>query len=297
MCIYVCVVCYICICLRSITTVFLLCFYFLNVNLCHVVLLNVLFKLPIPWKFWNGLMELCCCYCCSVTNLCSPWTAARQASLSITNSQSLLKLMSIELVMPSNHPLSSPSPPAFNLSQRQGLFQWVRTSHQMAKVLELQLSLSPSKEYSGDFGVDWLDLLAVQGTLKSLLQPHSSKASVLWHSGLFMVQLSHLYVTTGKTIHLTIQTFISKVTSLLFNMLSRLVIAFLPRSKYFFNFMAAVTVHKDFGAWENKSLSFLCFPNYLQWNDGPEVMIFVCWMLSFKPAFHSLLFHSHQVAL
>ena len=88
--------------------------------------------------------------------------------------------------------------------------------------------------FRDDFGVDWLDLLAVQGTLKSLLQPHSSKASVLWHSAFFMVQLSHLYVTTGKTTHLTIQTFVSKVTSLLFNMLPSLVIAFLPRSRYIF---------------------------------------------------------------
>ena len=105
------------------------------------------------------------------------WTAAHQSSLSITNSRSLLKLMSIELVMPSNHPLPSPSLPTFNLSQHQGLLQRVSSSHQVAKVLELQFSLSPSKEYSGmiSFGFDWLDLLSVQGTLKSLLQHHSSK--------------------------------------------------------------------------------------------------------------------------
>ena len=103
----------------------------------------------------------------------------------------------------------------------------------MAKVLELQLSLSPSKEYSGmiSFGFDRLDLLAVQGTLKSLLQYHTSKASILWHSAFFMVQLSHPYMTTGETIALTRQTFVGKVMSLLFNMLSRLVIAFLLRSK------------------------------------------------------------------
>ena len=103
----------------------------------------------------------------------------------------------------------------------------------MAKVLELQLSISPSSEYSGliSFRIDWLDLLAVQGTLKSLLQPLSSKALILWHSTFFIVQLSHAYMTTGKTIALTRRTFVGKVMSRLFNMLSRLVIAFLPRSK------------------------------------------------------------------
>ena len=106
-----------------------------------------------------------------------------------------------DTIQPS-HPLSSPSPPAFNLSQHQGLFQWVRSLHQMAKVLELQLSISPSNEYSGliSFRTDWFDLLAVQGSLKSLLQHHSSKASILQCSAFFMVQLSHPYMTTGKTI-------------------------------------------------------------------------------------------------
>ena len=98
------------------------------------------------------------------------------------------------------HPLSSPSPPAFNLSQHQGLFQWVRSLHQVAKVLEFQLSISLSNGYSGliSFGMDWLDLLAVQGTLKSLLQHHSSKASILWCSDFFILQLSHQYMTNGK---------------------------------------------------------------------------------------------------
>ena len=104
--------------------------------------------------------------------------------------------------------------------------------HQVAKVLELQLSNSPSNEYSGliSFRIDWLDLLAVQGTLRCLLQHHSSKASILWLSAFFMVQLSHPYTTTGKTIALTRWTFLGKVLSLLFNTLSRFVIAFLPRS-------------------------------------------------------------------
>ena len=104
-----------------------------------------------------------------------------------------------DAIQPS-HPLLCPSPPAFILSQHQCLFQWVSSLHQVAKVLKLQFSLSPSKEYSGmiSFGFDWLDLLSVQGTLKSLLQPHSSKASILRYSAFFMVQLSHPYVTTGK---------------------------------------------------------------------------------------------------
>ena len=133
-----------------------------------------------------------------------------------------------------SHPLSSPSP-ALNLSQHQGLFKWVSSSHQVAKVLEFQcLSISPSNEYSGliSFRVDWLDPFSVQGTLKSLLQHHSSNASILWHSAFFMVQLLHPYMTTGKTIALTRWTFVGKVMSLLFNMLSRLVVTFLPRSKH-----------------------------------------------------------------
>ena len=132
-----------------------------------------------------------------------------------------------------SHPLSSPSPPAPNPSQHQGLFQWVNSSYEVVKVLEFQHSISPSNEYPGlvSFRMDGLDLLAVQGTLKSLLQHHSSKASILQHSVFFTVQLSHPYMTTGKAIALTRQTFVGKVMSLLLNMLSRLVITFLPRSK------------------------------------------------------------------
>ena len=136
-----------------------------------------------------------------------------------------------DAIQPS-HPLTSPSPHAFNLSQHQGLFQWISSSHQVAKVLELRLQ-DQSHEYSGLISsrIDWLDLLAVQETLKCLLQHHSSKASVLRCSAFFIVQLSHPYSTTGKTMALTLWTFVSKMVSLLFNMLSRLVIAFLPRSK------------------------------------------------------------------
>ena len=122
-----------------------------------------------------------------------------------------------DAIQPS-HPLSSPSPPAPNPSQHQGLFQWVNSSHEVAKVLELQLSIIPSREISGliSFRMDWLDLLAVQGTLKSLLQHHSSKASILRRSAFLTVQLSHPYMTTGKTTALTRRTLVGKVMSLLF---------------------------------------------------------------------------------
>ena len=126
-----------------------------------------------------------------------------------------------------------PSLPTFNLSQHQGLFKWVTSSHQVAKVLEFNFNISPSNEHSGliSFRTDWFDLLAVQGTLKSLLQHHSSKASVLRCSAFFMVQLSYPYMITGKMIGLTRWNFFSKAISLFFNMLSRLVIDFLPRNK------------------------------------------------------------------
>ena len=137
-----------------------------------------------------------------------------------------------DAIQPS-HPLLSPSPHAFNLSQHHGLFQWVSSSHQVVRYWSFTFSISPSNEYTGliSFKMDCLDLLAVQGTLKSLLQHHSSKASILHHSAFFTVQLSHPYMTTGKTIALTRQIFVGKVMSLLWNMLSRLVITFLPRSK------------------------------------------------------------------
>ena len=138
-----------------------------------------------------------------------------------------------DAIQPS-HPLLTPSSPSPNPSQHQSLFQWVNSSHEVAKVLEFSLSIIPSKEILGliSFRMDWLDLLAVQGTLKSLLQHHSSKASILRCSAFFTVHLSHPYMTTGKTIALTRRTFVGKVMLLLLNMLFRLVITFLPRSKY-----------------------------------------------------------------
>ena len=124
-----------------------------------------------------------------------------------------------DVIQPS-FPLSSPSPPAFNLSQHQGLFQWVSSSHQVAQILELQHQ--SFQWYSGliSFRIDWFGLLAVQGTLKSLLQHHKSKTSILQHWAFFIVQLSHLYMTTGKTIALARWTFVRRVMYLLFNMVS-----------------------------------------------------------------------------
>ena len=167
--------------------------------------------------------------------LATPWTAAHQASLSITVSRSLLRLMSIESVMPSNHLtlchplllLSSVFPSIRVFSNESVLrIRWL-------KYWSFSFSISPSNEYSEliSFKMDWLDLLAVQGAPKSLLQHHSSKASILQCSAFFIVQLSHPYMTTGKTIALIIWTFVRKIMSLLFNTLSRFVIAFLPRSK------------------------------------------------------------------
>ena len=160
----------------------------------------------------------------------TPWTAALQASLSITNSRSLPKLMSIESVMPSNHlilcrpllllPSIFPSIRVFS-NQSALCIRW-------PEYWSFSFNISPSNEHPGlIFRINWLDLLAVQGTLKSLLWQHSSKASILWHSAFFIVQLSHPYLTTGKTIALTRRTFVDKVMSLLFNIRSRLVITFL----------------------------------------------------------------------
>ena len=164
----------------------------------------------------------------------TPWTAARQASLSMTNCQSLLKLMSIVSVMPSNHLILYR--PLLLLTS---VFPSIRVfSNELVlrirwqKYWSFSFSISPSNKHLGliSFRMDLLDLVAIQGTLKSLLQHHSSKASVLQCSAFFIVQLSHPYMSTGKTIALTRWTFVGKVVSLLFNMLSRLVITFLPRS-------------------------------------------------------------------
>ena len=192
-----------------------------------------------------------------------------------------------DAIQPS-HPLSPPSPPAFNLSQHQGLFKWVSSLHQVAKYWSFRFSVSPSNEYSGliSFRMDWLDLLAIQRTLKILFQHHSAKPSIFWHSAFFIVQLSHPYMTTGKIITLTKQIFVGKVMSLLLNILSRLVITFLPRSK------------RLLISWLRSSSAVILEPRKIQSAPvstvspsichevmGPDAMILVFWKLSFKPTF------------
>ena len=180
-----------------------------------------------------SFLSLICLQFSSVTQSCPfaiPWTATRQASLSITKFWNLPRLISIESVMPSNylilcHPFFLP-PSIFCsiwvFSNESALCIW------WLKYWSFSFNISPSNEHSGliSFRMDWLDLLAVQGTLKSFLQHHSSKASIFQQSAFFVVQLSHPYMTTGKTIPLTRCTFVDKVMSLIFNMLSRLVITF-----------------------------------------------------------------------
>ena len=220
----------------------------------------------------------------------TPWTAARQASLSITNSWSLLKLMSTESVMPSNHlilchPLLLP--PSIFLSIR--VFSNESLLHiRWPKYWSFSFTISPSNEYLGliSFRTYWFDLLAVQGTLKSLLQHHSSKASIVQCSAIFIVQLSHSYMTTGKNIALSKWTFVGKVMSLLFNRLPRLVITFLPRNKCllisWLQSPSAVIMEPP----KIKSTTvFTVSPSICHEVMGPDAMILVFWMLSFKPTF------------
>ena len=226
------------------------------------------------------------------------WTAACQASLSITNSRSLLKLVSIESVTPSNHlilyhPLILPP----------SIFPRIRVfsnelvlSIRWPKYWSFSFSISPSNQYLGliSFRMDWLYLLAVQGTLKSLFQHHSSKASILQCSAFFIVQLSHTYMwengwnflfSTGKTITLTRQTFVGKVMSLLFNMLSRLIITFLPRNKQLISCLpsssAMILEPKKIKSVTLSTVS----PSICHEVMGPDAMILVFWMLSFKPTY------------
>ena len=213
-----------------------------------------------------------------------------QASLSITNSWSLLKLLSLKLVMPSNHlilccpllllPSIFPSIRVFS-NESVLHIRW-------PKDWSFSFGISPSSEYPGliSFRIDWLDLLDVQGTLKSLLQHHSSKASILQHSAFFIVQLSHPYMTAGKTIALTRWTFVGKVMSLLFNMLSRLVIAFLTRNKRLLIswLQSPSTVILEPKKMKSDTISTFS-PSVCHEVVGPDAMIFAFWMLSFKRAF------------
>ena len=205
--------------------------------------------------------------------LVTPWITARQASLSITNSRSLPKPMSIESVMPSNRLilcfplfLLPPMPSSIRVFSNESTLRM-----RWPKYWSFSFSISPSSEQPGltSFRMDWLDLLAVQGTLKGLLQHHTSKAWILQHSAFFTVQLSHPYMTTGKTIVLIRWTFVGKVMSLLFNMLSRLVITFLPRSKHLLiswlqSPSAVILEPRKIKVWH----CFHCFPIYLPWSDG-----------------------------
>ena len=218
----------------------------------------------------------------SVPSLSRVWL---QASLSITNiTRSLLKLMSIESVMPSNHLILCHPPlllPPIPPNESTLHMRW-------PKYWSFSFSISPSNEYPGliSFRMDWLDLLAVQGTLKSLLQHHSSNASILQHSAFFTVQLSHPCMTTGKTIALTRWTFVGKVMSLLLNMLSRLVITFLPRSKRLLIswLQPPSAVILEPRKIKSDTVSTVS-PSICHEVMGPDAMILVFWMLSYKPTF------------
>ena len=220
----------------------------------------------------------------------TPWTAAHQANLSITNSWSLLKLMSVESVIPSNDlilccPLLLPHSifPSIRIFSNESVLciRW-------SEYWSFTFSISPSSEYSGliSLRTDWLDLLTVQGTLKSLLQHHCSKASILWLSAFFLVQLSHPHMTTGKTIALTRRTFVGKIMSLLFNMLSRLVTIFLPRSKHLLILCLQSPSAVISEPPKIKPLTVpIVSPSICYEVMGPDVMILVFWMLNFKPTF------------
>ena len=246
-------------------------------------------EITIPWLEWkshhrkfSSVQSLNC-----VWHFVTPRTAACQASLSITNSQSLLKLMSIESVIPSNHLILCRL-----LLLLPSIFPSIRVfSHESAlcirwpKFWSFSFNISPSNEQPGliSFRMDWLDLLAVQGTLKSLLQHYSSKAWILWHSTFFIVQLSHPHMTIGEIIDLMDiwWTFVGKVMSLLFNMLSSLVIIFLPSSKHLFiswlqSPSAVILEPPKIKSDTVSTVFFHSFSIYLKWSDGTR-----CHNLSF----------------
>ena len=206
---------------KKITTVFTRGWGKGKIELLFCCLMGIEFQFCKMKKFWRSVMISSSVQSLSRVQLfATPWTAALQASLSITNSWSSTKPMSMELVMPSNHLilchplllLPSVFPSIRVFSNESALrIRWT-------KYWNFSFNISPTNEHPGliSFRMDWLDLLAVQGTLKSLLQHHSSKASILWHSAFFIVQLSRPYMTTGKTIALTRQNFVDKIKSLLF---------------------------------------------------------------------------------
>ena len=239
------------------------------------LILDFLASRTIRSKF--SLFKSPCC-CCSVAQLCL--TLCNPMDWSMPGYPILHHLLELAQTyihwvgdaIQLSHPLSSPSLPAFNLSQHHGLSNESALRISWPEYWSLSFSISPSNEYSAliSFRMDWFDLFAVQGTLKCLLQHHSSKTSVLWCLAFFMVQLSHPYMTTGKTIALTRQIFVGKVMSLLFHMLSRFVIALLLRSKcLLFSCLQSLSLGSDFGAQENKVCHcFHCFLIYLPWSNG-----------------------------
>ena len=230
----------------------------------------------------------------------TPWTTACQAPLSITNSQSPPKPMSIESVMSSNHLIL-----CHPLLLLPSIFPSIRVfSNESAlcirwpKYWSFSFNIGPSNEHPGliSFRMDWLALLAVQGTLKSLLQHHNSKTLILRCSALFIVQLSHPYMTTGKTIALTRRTFVGKAMSLFFNMLSRLVITFLPRSKSLLISWLQSPSAMILEPRKIVSHCFHCFPMYLPWSNGTGFHDLSFLNVELK-ANSFTLFHFHQEAL
>ena len=234
-----------------------------------------------------------------------PWTAAHLASLSITNSQSSLKLMSIESVMPSSHLilcrhlfLLPPIAPSIRVFSNESALR-VR----WPKYWSFSFSIGPSNEHPGliSFRMDCLDLLAVQGTLESLFQHHSSKTSILQCSAFFMVQLSHPYMTTGKIIALTWQIFVVKVMSLLFNMLSSFVIAFLPRSRchlisWLQSWSTVILEPQKIKSVTASTFSHSICHGVLA-SDTMILVFFFLMLHSFQASFFTLLFQPHQEAL
>ena len=235
----------------------------------------------VKWGQFSSLQSLS-----RVWLFATPWITARQASLSITNSRSSLRLTSIESVMPSSHLilgrpllLLPTIPPSIRVFSNESTLcmRW-------PKYWSFSFNIIPSKEIQGliSFRMDWLDLLGDQGTLKSLLQHHSLKASILQRSAFFIVQLLHPYMTTGKTIALTRQTFVGKVMSLFFNMLSRLVITFLPRSKRLLIswLQSPSVVILEPPKIKSATVSTVS-PSICHEAMEPDALILVFWMLSF----------------
>ena len=243
--------------------------------------------------YWSHIIQFSSVQSLSHVRLfATPRIIARQASLSITNSRSSPKLVPIESVMPSSHLilcrpllLLPPVPPSIRVFSNESILRM-----RWPKYWSFSFSISPSNEHPGliSFRMDWLDLLAVQEALKSLLQDHSSKASIFQCSAFFIVQLSHPYMTTGKTIALTRWNFVGKVMSLLFNMLSRLIITFLPRSKRLLIswLQSPSTVILEPPKMKSDTVSTVS-ASISHEMMGPDAMILVFWMLTLIQLFHS----------